>query len=375
MIIISSLVVLIYIFLIVYMIIGFNRISEVKLEKINTTNSFSIVIPFRDEENTLPELIKSITRIDYPKEFFEVIFINDESTDNSVNTINDLFKNNSINHTVINNERFSKSPKKDAITLGVKKAKFDWIVTTDADCTLPKLWLQCWSKLIDRKSPNLICGPVAYKNIKSWLDYFQNFELLSLMSFTIGSFGNNKPFMCNGANLCYNKSFFNFMNGYNNNNNIASGDDVFLLENALKFDASKVYFIKSKTAIVLTQTEKTIKNVIQQRIRWASKTSSYKNYRGKLIGLLILLMNALLISLTILSFTGLRYFEILVFSLIIKLLFDGMLIIQSNSFFQKSKFSLIHYLSSSLLYPVFSVYIAIMSVFCEYKWKGRRFAK
>ena len=373
--IISIAIVCAYIILIVYMIIGFKRVPTFKITQKKSTQPFSIITPFRNEAENLPYLINSISDIDYPKELFEIIFINDDSTDSSVEIIHQFIANSPINITLINNNRFSNSPKKDAITLGVKSATYDWIVTTDADCIVPKDWLNCFSQFIEENNPSLICGPVTYKNVNSWLSHFQNFELLSLLTFTIGAFGNKKPFLCNGANLCYHKTLFEKVKGYTNNNKIASGDDVFLLENALKSDTAKVCYLKAEEVLVQTKTECTITDTLQQRIRWASKTSHYKNGFGKIIGLLVLLMNGLLISLTILSVLNLNQLKILAYCFFIKMICDGLLILISKSVISNAKFSFFYFFLSSLFYPFFSVYVAIQSIFLPYKWKGRRFAK
>jgi hypothetical protein len=66
------------------------------------------------------------------------------------------------------------------------------------------------------------------------LDHFQQLDLTSLQGATIGSFGLNKAFMCNGANFAYTKSLFEKLNGFDGNNKIASGDDVFLLQKAVE---------------------------------------------------------------------------------------------------------------------------------------------
>ena len=76
--------------------------------------------------------------------------------------------------------------------------------------------------------------------------------------------------MCNGANFGYRKSLFNTLNGFEGNTNIASGDDIFLLEKFIKQDAQKVHYLKSKKAVVSTNPAKDISVLIQQRLRWAS---------------------------------------------------------------------------------------------------------
>ena len=79
--------------------------------------------------------------------------------------------------------------------------------------------------------------------------HFQQLDFLSLQGATIGSFGIKKPFMCNGANFAYTKAFFKELNGFEGNENIASGDDVFLLQKAIQRDKNDVDFLKSKSIV------------------------------------------------------------------------------------------------------------------------------
>jgi hypothetical protein len=75
------------------------------------------------------------------------------------------------------------------------------------------------------------------------LHHFQQLDIASLQGATIGSFGINKGFMCNGANFVY-QILFQELNGFHGNDTIASGDDVFLLQkrllNSLKSKLSKI---------------------------------------------------------------------------------------------------------------------------------------
>ena len=76
----------------------------------------------------------------------------------------------------------------------------------------------------------MVASGVCYVPKKDFLSAFQNLDFLSLQGATIGSFGINQPFMCNGANFAYSKQFFKELNGFQGNETIASGDDVFLLQ-------------------------------------------------------------------------------------------------------------------------------------------------
>ena len=133
------------------------------------------------------------------------------------------------------------------------QSKYDWIITTDADCELPEKWLNTYDAYIQQQDNVLIAGPVKYQNPKTFLDHFQNLDFMSLIGSTIGSFGTEKPFMANGANLAYKKTFFYQLNGFEDDANIASGDDVFLLQKAMQQFPNKVHYLKSEDFIVSTK--------------------------------------------------------------------------------------------------------------------------
>ena len=379
MILISLIITISYLLLIGSFIFGFDKIATFKLEDIPAKTKFSIVIPFRNEAKNLPDLLKSIEALNYPKHLFEIIFVDDDSVDDSVDIIKKVLKTRPLDCAqgdvrIITNDRKTNSPKKDAITSAIKKAKNDWIITTDADCQLPLFWLDSFNQFIQKNNALCIAAPVVYNNDHSFLNGFQILDILSLQGATIGGFGINKPFLCNGANFGYKKSIFNEVNGFEGNTNIASGDDIFLLEKIAKKQPKHVHYLKCKRAIIKTQSQPNWTDLLSQRIRWAAKTSTYNNWFSKLTGLAVLLMNALIVIVLMLSCIGVLNFKILLYILVIKFNIDFFLIYKSASFFNQKNI-LKNYIFGFFIYPFFSIYIAFISSFSGYKWKGRDFKK
>jgi len=387
MILISLIITIIYLILIGSFIFGFDKIATFKLEDIPSKTNFSIVIPFRNEAEHLPDLLKSIETLNYPKHLFEIIFVDDDSDDDSFEIIKTNLKTRPFNGVyaersrstqlaivVIQNDRKTNSPKKDAITSAIKKAKHDWIITTDADCTLPQFWLDSFDEYIQKNNAICMAAPVAYNNSHSFLNRFQILDILSLQGATIGGFGINKPFLCNGANLAYKKSIFIEVNGFEGNTSIGSGDDIFLLEKIARKQPKRLHYLKCEQAIIKTQSQPNWADLLSQRVRWAAKTSAYNNWFGKLTGLVVLLMNALIVIVLLLSIIGVLNFKTLFYILFIKFNIDFFLIYKSASFFNQ-KSILKSYIFGFLLYPFFSVYVTCISSFSGYKWKGRYFRK
>ena len=364
-----------YFLLITAFIFGFNKIETVKNKNIPAKNSFSIVIPFRNEANNLPELLQSLSILNYPKHLFEILLINDESSDNFSSIIQGFKKENpDLNIYLLNNQRKTNSPKKDAINVAISNSNFNWIVTTDADCKIPLNWLLLFNQFIEKEKPLLISAPVKFKQKNSFLHHFQNLNFLSLIGSTIGGFGINCPFMCNGANLCYNKNAFIKINGFSGNTNISSGDDVFLLEKMNKTFPEKVKFLKSKEAIVTTKSESSWKLFLNQQLRWASKSSAYNNNFSKVVGILVLGINLTIIILAILTIISSNYLNYFLIVIIQKILIDYILILKTSNFVNSTN-SLKYYILISLLHPIFIVIIGSLSFIKNYTWKGRTFKK
>ena len=196
---ILSVVFLIYILFIGQLIYGFNQMKRFTKKDTIPTTTFSIVVPFRNEKENLPKLLHTISKLNYPKELFEVLLVDDDSEE----VFSPRFAVFSLQ--VIKNERKSNSPKKDAIETAIAIAKNDWIITTDADCLVQKDWLHSFDQLIQEKDLKMIASGVCYVPKNGFLQAFQTLDFLSLQGATIGSFGINQPFMCNGANFAYSK--------------------------------------------------------------------------------------------------------------------------------------------------------------------------
>lgn len=374
MIIVTLIITLMYLALIGSFIYGFNKIKVYEKQDVIAKTKFSVIIPFRNEAKKLPALLQSISELNYPKDLYEVIFVDDESDDESNEQIMGFLAQARNDIKVISNIRKTNSPKKDAITSAIDIAKYDWIITTDADCVLSEFWLETFDSYIQTHQPELVVAPVTYVEPRNFVERFQLLDVLSLQAATIGGFGIKQPFLCNGANLAYKKTLFQSLQGFDGNNHIASGDDIFLLEKAIKKDKKSVHYLKSKHAIVTTHAQPDFESLIAQRVRWASKTTAYQNYFGKLAGIIVLLMNALLICLVALAIVNLIPYKIVLYILLIKFYIDLLLIYKSAQFFEQTSV-LKTYIPSFFMYPIFSVYVAFLSVFSEYKWKSRTYKK
>lgn len=358
-----------YIMTILSLAYGFSKMKSFCFEKTIPKTRFTIVVPFRNEKENLPVLLNSISRLDYPAALFEVILVDDDSTDGYSPEASEQGTAPRLQSRIIANCRISASPKKDAIQSAIALAKYEWIITTDADCVVPEQWLTVLDAFIQENSCEMVAGGVTYNPGIKFLEHFQQLDLAALQGVTIGSFGLGNPFMCNGANFAYSKKLFDALSGFDGNQGHAGGDDVFLLQKAVVALPEKVGYLKSHLYTVVTKPAQTSRGLFYQRVRWASKTGSYQSDFGKLLGLTALLGNAAWICGLVLLFADVSGIGI-VLLLLLKWIVDWILIHQTNAFFRKPTR---HYLLSAMVYPLFSTVVAVYAVFGKYEWKGRRF--
>ncbi len=361
-------ILLVYVFFLFWLYIGMLKMKRNQVIYGLPKTHFSIIIAFRNEAENLPNLLHSLSNLNYPKELFEVILVDDNS-DGSWKLEVGSWK---FKIVQIKNISKTNSPKKDAINSAIAVAKNDWVVTTDADCLVQKNWLLALdAKIKEVQARMLVCGVQFVPKI-GFLYHFQNLDFLSLQGITAGSFVIGKPFMCNGANFAYEKSFFKELNGFEGNSEIASGDDVFLLQKAIQFQSDKVHYITNKDSVVYTKSETSWKSLFNQRVRWASKSSAYMDWFSKSLAVVVFLTNFLLVVGCWLLVVGLLSYENLLFYFGIKFLVDFIMIMKSADFFnQRVRYVLI----SSLVYPFFNGLVGIFSLFGKYSWKERKFNK
>lgn len=318
----------------------------------------SILVPFRNEEKHLPALITSVKNLTYPSDLFEVIFVNDHSTDKGVEIING---SEIKSHHLINSLG---EGKKAAIAEGVKKAKGDIIAATDADCIVPSHWLE---EINTASESSMVLGPVQLSPVKNALHLFQEMEWAALQSISASAVNWKIPFMSNGANMSYKKTDFN---GDALKKETASGDDIFLLED---FNKKKlpIRFLWNANSIVKTKPANSLRELTEQKVRWASKTKHHTSKINMALGLLIACMNLVVMFNTIYfplaDTTGYSFMII-----IAKLIVDLMIMLPYLILTKKPY--LVFFLSIFVLvYPFYFFYVLILSLRGKFTWKERNY--
>ncbi|HWB27441.1 MAG TPA: glycosyltransferase [Chitinophagaceae bacterium] len=334
---------------------------------------FSVIIPARNEEENIEKCILSILENDYPADMFEIIVADDFSTDATpaiVRKLQQQYPNVKLMQLAEHVISKLNSYKKKAIELCIEQAANEWIVTTDADCVVPKHWLAYYNACIQKTDAVFVAAPVMFTNNGSFISIFQCLDFISLQGITAASVSAGFHSMCNGANLAYSKASFKAVNGFKGVDNIASGDDMLLMHKILKQFPGRVGYLFTQEAIVLTAPMPDWKSFINQRIRWASKATSYQDKRIFWVLLLVYLFNLYLLVLFFVSFFKISFFFFWILLLLAKTLCEIDFMKPVAQFFSMKKL-LWWFPVMQPFHVVYTVLSGWLGKFGKYQWKNR----
>jgi cellulose synthase/poly-beta-1,6-N-acetylglucosamine synthase-like glycosyltransferase len=329
----------------------------------------SLVIPARNEASNLPHLLRALEQQTYPAHLFEIIVVDDFSTDATAGIVS---SSSLPNIKLIRPDGLPEdSSKKKAIATGIAVAKGELIVTTDADCIPEQRWLQAITSFYEKKNASFIAAPVHYRPGKSWLHIFQSLDFLTLQGITAASVNADFHTMCNGANLAYTKEAFLKVGGFEGIDKKASGDDMLLMHKIRALDPARIFYLKSPQAVVTTDPMPNLKSFLAQRRRWASKTFVYQDYRIIAALGIVFLFNLLFPVLLIAAFFRPFYGWVFMGLWIWKTLLETPFVRSVARFYGDEKL-LRYFFLFQPLHILYTVSIGIISQFGAYEWKGRK---
>ena len=329
----------------------------------------SVIIAARNEEATLPLLLNDLRQQNYPQYLFEVIVVDDYSADGTA-TVLQKFANSDFK-MILPGVPPEASSKKMAIAAGVKKAAGELLIITDADCRVQSEWIKTIASFYELNNAAFIAAPVKFTHDGSLLEIFQVLDFISLQGLTAASVSANFHSMCNGANLAYTKQAFESVNGFAGIDKVATGDDMLLMHKIWKKQPNKVFYLKSKEAIVTTAPMKSWKDFLMQRKRWASKTLVYNDYRIVAVLAFVLAFNILFFVLLVAAFFNKVYWVHFFFALLGKTIIEWPLVSSVAHFYGEQKL-MRHFFFIQPLHIFYTVFVGIISQFGKYEWKGRR---
>ena len=339
-----------------------------KAEPIRDFPSFSILVPFRNEENHIGDLLDSIDELDYPRECFELLFIDDHSSDDGRLKIESFAgKHPSLNLQIIKAEG---QGKKAALYSGMSIAQHELIYQTDADCRLPKGIFHHLASAFQDPRIKLVAGPLRLAPVRGFMDKLQEVDVASLIASSIGMSRQGWHIMSNAANMAYRKDAYL---EYRGKEESASGDDVFLFQRVGLADEQSVVYLTEPGAMVTTRPQDNLVSLFQQRMRWASKSREYPNKKGIWIGLCVFMINvAMMLVLALAVFGSLDWYLVAAW-FVTRMTLDGALISRFYDMVMKEKMRMLPFTVQSLINPFYVIMIGILSQVLRYKWKGRSY--
>ena len=338
------------------------------------TAFFSIIIPARNEEANISQCLHSILQQQYPASLYEVIVVNDHSTDQT-ETIIRLLQQQYANLKLINLEdhldgQQLNAYKKKAIELAVAESAGNWIITTDADCTVGNSWLQAFDQFIKQDQPVFVAAPVMFTNNRTFLSLFQLLDFISLQGITAAAVSAGYHTMCNGANLAYRKDVFMEVGQFSGIDHIASGDDMLLMHKIKAKYPAQIGYLHCRDSIVHTQPMYSWKEFINQRIRWASKADQYRDKSIFRALLLVYTINVALLILPAAAIFGMGGISNWLLLMVIKTLVELSFMLPVSNFYQQTT-ALFWFPIMEPFHILYTVIAGWLGKFGSYQWKGR----
>ncbi|MCM0314480.1 glycosyltransferase [Bacteroides fragilis] len=242
----------------------------------------SVVICARNESENLRRNLPAILKQDYPD--FEVIVINDGSTDESEDLLSELEEEYpNLYHSFTPDSARYISRKKLALTLGIKASKYDWLVFTEADCTpVSDKWLRRIARNFT-PSTDIVLGYSGYERGKGWLHKRVSFDSLFTSLRYLGFALAGKPYMGIGRNLAYRKELFFKVKGFSTHLNMQRGEDDLFINQIANENNTRVE--TSPDSVIRMQPVERYKDWKEEKVSYMATARFYKGSQRWLLGL------------------------------------------------------------------------------------------
>ena len=315
----------------------------------------SVVVACRNEQKNLLSLLNSIALQNYPDNLFEVIIVDDNSTDKTFEIAEGF--NGITNLLTLYNKG---KGKKQALRTGITAAKGNLVLATDADCSMGENWIRIIAAFYELNRPDMIICPVQIESIPGFLRKFQELEFLSLQGITAASAISGEATMCNGANLAFTREAY-LDHSDNLHDEINSGDDIFLLHSLKKGNRAKILWMESPDTMVTTNSTSTYRSFLKQRSRWISKGKAYKDRYTIVLGIVTFVAVALQISYFIAWLIYPDLIWVFLSIIILKSIPDCLILLNTSRRYGKRNL-MKWFLPSQLIYPFYVLSVVFYSL-------------
>ncbi len=331
----------------------------------------SVIVPARNEAANIQGLLHGLLNQSYPVEHFEIIIVDDASTDETgilAGIAGDKYNN--VRVISLKPDQFRNAQKKRAIEAGIRQAKGELIVCTDADCRHPQGWLQALVGVYAAQGKKFIAAPVVYETQPNLLSVFQTLDFLTLQGITAASVATGFHTMCNGANIAYSREVFYEVEGFTGIDKLPTGDDMLLMHKVYRKYPDGIAYLRAREAIVSTQAAPDWTSFFQQRIRWASKAAFYDDKRIFWVLVLVYFFNAWLLVLGAGGFWEQGLWKMAIILLALKTIAELIFLWPVAGFYEKRKW-LWWFPFLQPIHIIYTVVAGWLGRFSSYTWKGR----
>ena len=361
-----------YLFFLFWLISGFSRFNFIESDS-KAKEFITIVIAVKNESKNIKKLLKSLSNQSYPTKKYEIIICNDKSTDDTLKIMNaykDKIKNLKI--ISINKTPSGWTNKKWALNKAINQSNGEIILQTDGDCIPEEKWIEKMILPFQDKANGFVMGytPIIKEknNLMSKLLVFENMVQDAFNMFCVS---NNLTISCVGRSIAYRKKYFINVNGYENIKSIISGDDDLLMHKIINFNKCKIKYVISRGSYVYSCAPKSIKEFINQRLRFASKGKLYYDLffissELKLILPFLYLVNLSIIFALLIFINNPSFFNFLPF--LIKTFSEGVLLSVFCTTF-RFKWDTISFLLLSIFHPFYIIIFSTVAPFKRVIWK------
>ena len=268
----------------------------------------SVVVAARNEESRIGTCLALLTAQDYPAQHYEIIVVDDGSTDGTAAVVEALASNGPVATRLVRAE--GGAGKKAAMARGVDQSSGEIVLTTDADCQVPPTWISAMVSHFAAADVGMVIGFSqigAPGESYTWLAGWEAEDFLLLMAAAMGSAGAGHPMAASGQNLGYRRVAWAQVGGYTSVMQRVSGDDALLLQLIRRTGCWRVRFASDGGGAAVHPPCSGLGALLRQRARWASN-GPYLLHLDPILFLhlcLTLSVNALLVATPVLWASGL----------------------------------------------------------------------
>ncbi len=345
---------------------------EEKRRTVDTAAFVSIIVPARNEQESIVQCVSALLDNDYPHGSYEIIVVDDQSTDATVANVRDTFSNEiaagriAIVATAPATDGMLPG-KQHALDTGIRASRGATILTTDADCTVGPGWIRALRHAI-AETGSAAAGPVRCRlgQRPSLFHRFQALELSGLLGVGAGTMSLGHPTICSSASLAYTRALYDQWRAANtqNTSRLVAGADETIVHVAKELTGHSPRFVLDPEAVVDADPNDRVLTFLLQRARWASMGGRYPAPRVVAVSASIFLFFLLFIVAPLMG--------ILIpwaIALLLKTAADGCLLFVSARLLHPDRRLLPFWPLAEVFHAPYIVFVSIIGTLAPLRWK------